>query len=310
MRPLASADIKREKEFQRLFDNDDNTIVIVGMSLTDPNIRRFIHRRASGNDLPSGKVYAIMKSGGGSIDRHTSRFWDDWGVAPVLLQNHHDLPRLVRDIQWGPSSPAWFEETTAWVRKRVPDPLAPAWQRGARVALVECLNYLRRYFAVRQEERLSISLFLPLPNKALEQEEAASHIFMCATTGRDRDLTRDEIWARRLKIHEHNSEGVAGQAFIGSIPLMVVDDGRGIDSHFGEAKSRDWNRGIGAHGRTWRSIYSIPVLDGPHWLPIGVITVSSNMGEPCWKRMNTAGESELKTVLRRSARSAIANTKP
>ena len=66
---------------QNLFSGKDSEVLIIGMSLQDLNIRRFLRERATRQKVGSSRVYVVFqRSGDPLLDRHLELFWAQWDV--------------------------------------------------------------------------------------------------------------------------------------------------------------------------------------------------------------------------------------
>lgn len=293
--------------FKKLF-SEKASVLIVGMSLSDPNVRRFLHRRRRNKLKPhEHKIYAIIREDPTHlVNRHLIDYWENWGVTPILLQSHGDLPRFIRDVQWGIADKLpWFETVTKWVAEKQPETkiFGDEWQRLAFYVLSVILYQIRTYFTVPIEEDLQLSLFFPMKLN----EDTSSTIYKVATTRRIRsgEEARQHACDKSIIVDPEREEGVAGHAFLSSIAIEVLNNGEGINYRFSSEKTEKWD--CTDRPRDWRSILAIPVLDTPQWLPVAVITVSSNYAEPFWKRFNDERDlPELKATLRRVSKLLVA----
>jgi len=290
--------------WKQLFDND-HTVLIVGMSLADPNLRRVLHlRRSMKLRDAKNKVYALLRERDDVVDRSLVDYWRTWDLQVVLIDDYAYIPEFLRDIAWGvggaPSAePAWASASRAWLagtgaKARFSDD----WQSRTHAALVTLRDRLRNTFGVRAEEQLVVTLFLPdMGTEGVLQKIATSRE---ARTGLAAEA---HAKARALSISRDRPQGVAGSAFVTGVSAEELDNGPAINQSFTPAMVEAWDHDV--RYRDWRSVVAVPVLDTEHWLPVAVITVTSNLSEPFWSRFGARAQRELpemKAMMRRTAK--------
>lgn len=294
------SDADPNRLLHRLLKNE-GALLIVGMSLADPNLRRLLYHRKRDELLSaSQRVYVVLKRRDPVLDGYLVEHWRSWRIDIVLVDDFDDVPGLLREVAWGRERvPAWLAESRAWIRERIGDVFwSDAWQTLAHETLRALEEQIAVWFALPQEERVSLSLFAPTPVEG----EASLCKVASSRTPRIGVVAREHALARRLGIVRGEEQGVAGVAFSGGTTVEVLDDGRGINLRFSKEMVDRWDLSEGY--RAWRSILSVPILDSPAWLPMAVLNVTSNLPQPFWARFEDAGRSmaELQKLLRRAAK--------
>lgn len=271
-------------------------LLILGMSLADPNLRRLLFERHRRLRDASNKIFAVMvQSEATESDSFLATYWSNgWDLQLLRIEDHDRTPSLLRDLSWGVGDkPGWFDHSLVWVDRYRRHASAERAQEAER-ALKTAEDYIRTYFAIPFEEQLRISLFLPsrgaTPDCGVLRKVAGS------VPSRGGSL-------RDLRIQRGRSQGVAGNAFELGLSLEEFDGAGYVNWGFTEDMVRSWDTQYGA--RSWRSIMAVPILDTPSWIPVAVVTLTSNYVEPCWKRFGSRTGIELprlKRVLRRASK--------
>jgi hypothetical protein len=284
----------------RLLKNE-GALLIVGMSLADPNLRRLLYHRKRDELLSaSQRVYVVLKRRDPVLDGYLVEHWRSWRIDIVLVDDFDDVPGLLREVAWGREvSPAWLDASRAWMRERIGDVFwSDAWQALAHNTLKALEEQISVWFALPQEERVQLSLFVPTPTEG----DASLCKVASSRTLRTGEVARRHALARRLGVARGAEQGVAGVAFARGTTGEVLDDDEGINLGFSKEMVQLWDLSEGY--RAWRSILSVPVLDSPAWLPTAVINVTSNFSRPFWATFEERERSmpELEKMLRRAVK--------
>lgn len=286
---------------QRLLETE-GTVLVLGMSLSDPNLRRMLYWK-SRNALSSGaKVVAVMKRTTDLTDAYLKVHWADRGVELLFIQDHKEIPTLLREVRFGKPKPgqpaAWVARSIEWREQRIPQKVmfSDQWQLFAHLALAALRKQLTLLFAVPAEEVLRLTLMLP--KKPMELALVVdSHEAMSGEAGRAVAETFT------LSLDPGRPEGVASVAFLTGNDFEAQDAPAEVDRNFSAEKHALW---YARHGyRSWRSVLCLPLMDTPEWLPVAVISVTSNMANPFWARFGDASdryEQELYDALLHTAR--------
>ena len=158
----------------------DRDLLVVGMSLADPRLRRVLFERAE-SDENNGDVYVLLDKQTASLDKPLARrrafellgvyerqYWEDLGVNVRFVENFELLPLYLRQIRLGNTPGQWCDTARSFLRKRVRqgaccyDQLhSVAVQQEARYYLAEQLEFIRRKFEVPHDEELTLGFFVP-----------------------------------------------------------------------------------------------------------------------------------------------------
>ena len=107
---------------------------------------------------------------------------------------------------------------------------------------------------------------------------------------------------RVLSIRKGQEQGIAGVSFATGLTRAVAYGEGQVDINFTSEMVQMWVSNEGY--RDWRSIVAVPVIDTDHWIPVAVITMTSNMPTPFWKEFGSKQnllEPELYRIMRRAA---------
>jgi ribosomal protein L39E len=291
------------KIYKRLFADDKASVLIVGMSLADPNLRRFLHARRARRDWVNHHVFALMRTDGRVSEEHVRRYWRSWNVDPILISDYAQLPRVIRDIQWGLESgrSRWWEFIRDWVAKARPtdEVFSDEWQRIADAVLRSVRGFVSTYFEVGPTEQIHLTLFLPM---ALDGSTPAIHNVVSTRAIHSGAKARAHASSRRLIVVPGSEQGVAGSAFVSGLVTEAINNDLGINRRFTEEMIATWDHEPDTLGRDWRSIVAIPVLDTHHWLTVAVVALTSNSGVPFWTGLGSDDMKDLNGFLRRAAK--------
>ena len=273
-------------------------VLMVGMSLSDTNLRRILYQQSSERRTP---IFAVLRRGEELVDAYQMLHWLRYGVEVLWVQDYNDIPGLLREVRYGPATKGaplpWVAYALEWLEAKVSPKniFGNAWQRAAHAALRELLTQIRLLFAVAPEEDLKISLLVPL---------SKTDLGIIADTREPR--SSESAWERakcfRLAIDPAKPQGISGVSYVSGKEVEVLDDPQGADRNFSSEMRRIWySRGY----RDWRSVLAVPVMDSQHWVPVAVVTMTSNKGEPFWTRFGPAKgryQPELYAAMRRTAK--------
>jgi hypothetical protein len=290
--------------------NGEGALLVLGMSLNDPNLRRFLHtRRRRQEGSPTGTICAVFERSEPYTDRYLRFYWErGWQIEKLDVDAFDSIPELLRAVAFGPGKDPltglpWLEVARGWVASRLPaeDIFSAGWQELASGALAGLADRLRIAFQVPNEERMTASLFLPVNERrgpALITRVATSRgALPGGSAGR-----AETIRTRSLSVARMAVQGAAGRSFFAGLPVDAPFGSPRIDEEFSPEMVRAWEH----HDRyrDWRSLYAIPVIDTPDWLPVAVLTVTSNYSEPFWRRFPDEHREHYLTELKRFCRKA------
>lgn len=289
----------------------DNTTLVLGMSLADPNFRRVLYFLNKQRISSRERIYVVMRQQKPALDHYAREHWVNRGLRLLFVETYDEIPGLLRDVQWGEAAagkiPKWTREAIAWRQKRLPDDaiFSDAWQRLAYRSLTALSKQVRRMFGVPETEELKFGLFVPFWDS-----KTNARLRMIASNRKDvgRDGALFRAKRRVLSIRKGQEQGVAGVCFLSGTNRAVAYAEGNVDINFPQVMSEFW---ISHEGyRDWRSIISVPMIDTEDWIPVAVITMTSNLPTPFWKSFGSNQnllEPELYTIMRRTAHFCLAD---
>ena len=262
-----------DRTFYHLFET--RHVLIVGMSLTDPNLRRVLATlptRPPGSvgprhsavmkvitpeevaqwDVPSD-LCPVLALG---VSHERGKHWEDYGVRVVDLADHALLlPFLVR-LRYeahGSARGQLWEAAAAHVTQRL-KPWARGQRKRAEMELRTIHQRLTQDFKVSREEIVDVGLFL------LAENEVELELVM--RVGESPPPTADH--RRTFSVAPDAPTGAAGCVFVAGAGMIVSRSDAAYD-YGGPAPE-------GEESAPYEAIIQVPVVDWPAGgLPIGVL---------------------------------------
>jgi hypothetical protein len=287
----------------------DNATLILGMSLADSNFRRFLYFLNKEHVGTRRRIFVVMKRENPAVDHYMQAHWGNSGLRLLFIERYDEIPGLLRDIRWGEARkgaiPKWTNEAIGWRSSTVRDSVifTDAWQEIAHRSLRELVLKIRNLFGVPLQERITASLFIPF-----SESKTSARLRMVASSRKSVDADGALIRAtkRVLSIVKGGEQGIAGVCYSSGTERSVAFGEGQIDVNFSPDMARDW---ISSEGyRDWRSIVAVPIIDSKYWVPVAVVTMTSNLATPFW---STLGEKqyllqpELYTAMRQAGYFAL-----
>jgi hypothetical protein len=304
---LAANDREPANRRLRTLFEKSGAVLIVGMSMQDPNIRRLLYvlRNEETTGLPP--AFLVLKKTDPVVDNYTSDYWRKRAVRLIFINDHEELAGLLRDVQWGIAPlgepPGWIRESTDWLESTIDRDLFvdPDWQTLARKLLSTLRNRVRQLFAIPNEEECHFGLFVPFRHGRFEK------LSLVATS---RDVSPEDALAyatkRSLDIQKGREQGAAGIAFTSGRARESLHGDTGQDFNFTPDMTERWVNEQGF--RDWRSVLAVPLLAGRNWTPVAVVTLTSNLPQPFWRRFGVNEEvftTELLSWMRQTTKKAL-----
>lgn len=179
-----------DQKLRELFEKPDADVVLLGMSLRDPRLRRLLHHRAQSSSADGGTVYAILSESdieeevGDLATRRARRmvanqiapYWETWNIEVIWETNHELIPSLLRRIRLGGDVKTWFDKGIEFLMDHGlegtedadKDPLGVyrdlfEENRQARMQLLARRRHIwmRHQFEIPEGEYCNMSIFLP-----------------------------------------------------------------------------------------------------------------------------------------------------
>jgi hypothetical protein len=281
------------------------TTLIIGMSLADPNFRRVLYFLNKQRVSSRERTYVVTRRDKPAIDHYAQVHWVRRGLRLLFVEHYDEVPGLLRDIRCGETAPGqlprWVKTAVSWRQQHLPDLsiFTDPWQKIAHQSLSAMTEEIRSLFAVPGQEQLNSALFVPFwehDRNVRLRIVAGSRNFV----GGNGALIRAKH--RVLSIRKNKEQGIAGVCYsTGTTRAVAYGEGQ-VDINFTAEMSSKWTSDKGY--RDWRSIVAVPVIDTEYWVPVAVITLTSNMPDPFWTHFGAKRnllEPELYAVMRRTA---------
>ncbi|HEY0737945.1 MAG TPA: SIR2 family protein [Herpetosiphonaceae bacterium] len=263
------------REFYRLFD--EHRVLILGMSLDDPNVRRVLATNLRHPRDQTARHFALMTTialdekdlpGVHKRTRHVcaddanafrSWYWRQYGVEIVRLPDYDTiLPFLVRlRYESFGAQPGDLWARGAALGYQAINPWQPAQQRVAKLYLDEAFESLHRDFGVPASELVEIGVFLLKPDcKTLE------------LTFRGGSEILAQPGKAEFSADPDHPTGVAGRVFVSGDGVIVSRDHplHNFGLQPGERQSSS----------SYQGIISVPLIDWSQGgIPLGVAYVTT-----------------------------------
>lgn len=272
-----------EKRMRQLFDHPEIDVLLVGLSVTDPRLRRLLLDRRP-NARVHGKVFALLaesrcQSEAPLIDRvahhfvrsHEKNYWEQWGIDVGFLPTPELSGVHLRATRLGVEADIWAVEGRAHLKEtaiiNVDELYTDDAQQTARDVLCRNLERLKKEFRVSDEEDLRMGIFIPTQDGKLRLGVKS-----------DRVLDADVAENRTLSLTPWDRiQGAAGHAYTMGVTIKAGRGSRFMDSNFDSEMQAAWQS-----SRPIESLLCVPVSGGPSWVPLGVIFLSSGAQNPFW----------------------------
>ena len=292
-----------ENAAREIFSNCD-ALLFLGFTPNDP-IFHFLLRQLP-SELSTARIAAIFPSNGNRVT--------DWAVEQLLrahqaacvwINEPAEAEPFLRRIKYGRvaegEEPRWTGPSLRWREARLTKDqiLSAEWQSLARLGLEQLIHQIEMLFPLQPRESLRASLLLPL--RWMSDSPTMLHLVGLSSVSSGEPLLVEEIEHLTLAIDSEREEGVSGLAFADGLIYDSADEpsAEGPERNFDDEKLSFW---LGKKGyRDWRSILSIPILDSREWIPVMVMAITSNLGEPFWAGLSDEYRKQLITTIRRTA---------
>lgn len=306
----ASGD-KADAELRELLER--RHVLLIGLSLTDPRLRRQLLVRQGWSKKRKHKVFVLLpdsrsnaasdfveRLSHGLVRQYEARFWDDWNLdvgyvpSPELVAVHQRCIRLGGSAaNWAAVGARFLERTSAVYRH--------LYEHDEQSDLRRLIERVRRLviqrYGVSRDERLGIGGFVPTQRGGRIQ----LGFRLRADERPDDEFDPLRMTERRLKVGPWSGiQGAAGYAFAYGLVIEATKESSFLDANFTPAMHDVWGP-----ARSFRSLLCIPVLDSSEWVPIGVIFLSSNQPDAFWTKLPRDEYRDLQATLRSTFRAAL-----
>lgn len=269
----------------------EGAVLIVGMSLADPNLRRLLYLRALSPFVIAPTYAVIKKSSHQRTDELHQTYWRLRKTTIVSIDKHESLLPVLRQIQHGVpvagQRPPWLHLAASAVAQH--DPFDDDWQSDAWDKLRQLRDRLIRQGPEPGEEAIHISLFRVMADVV--------EIRLIASTHPPRPRTRQQAIhhaeQRRLSVRVGEEQGIAGLSFASGLKHESFKP-ENLNANFTRAMAETW-------ATDFASLVAVPIhaagvaAGERFWVPVGVIVVTSSRGEaeppvrgPCWREHPSA----------------------
>lgn len=309
----------------QILERPERDLLIVGMSMADPRLRRLLHERA---DQPGerGKVFVLLPKSSASSDaslavrrahkllgEYETRYWAELDVRVKFVENLDMLPLHLRKIRLGDRPDEWCADARSHLNDETGDTnqtpvlqriYGELKQREASVLLKQQLRHFRSRFEVPRDEELTIGYFVPSPEDEpfiqlafrFNDQMPGDYQYDPARSDRSPFQGVDEKRAadRKLRVATvEDAQGAAGYSFTTGAEVEALHSSPELNLNFDEEMLQSWD-----DGRTFSALLCVPVYGSSTWLPLGVGFLSSNKKQPFWGSISESDTLELYREIR------------
>lgn len=309
---LTTAENAQDVPNQRLLSamDGDGVLLIVGMSLADQNLKRILFQgKRNGKQ---SNIYAVLREEDELVQLYQQLRWKDLGVQLIWVNQHEEIEGLLRQVKYGgyqkQQPPAWVDTSIQWLDRCKLTPelvFSEAWQRHAAKILDTLRAELMLMYPQSCGEEINLNFLLPM-----HLDPGGPRLHLVSRTGpvpASSDEARKRAELHSFAIKYKGEGGSSGAAFVSGRPDNTGTSGQDLAHRNIDAKTKTrWRNAPGF--RDWRSILSVPMSDSPDWVPVSILSITSNFAVPFWERFGEERqkfEPELKAVIRGAMKTDI-----
>ena len=176
---LKSRHDNADQKLQQLLADPDVDIVFLGMSLSDPRLRRLLFareekRKQNPDDVDD--IWAFISKEQPSRDdtlpyrrakktatQHLAQYWKSWHVNAIETSNYEMLPAALRVIRLGQDVEGWLQEGSNFLENQgcYEDLYSDERQAKAQLVLMQHYDFMRQRFEINTDEHLTFSFYIP-----------------------------------------------------------------------------------------------------------------------------------------------------
>jgi|SRR5665213_1712056 len=262
----------------------DGVLLILGMSLNDRNLKRLLYE-GTRTDIKQRTIYAILKEDDAGVSAYQVMHWKHFGINLVFVSDYLQIEGFLRQVKYGPYLdrfvPAWVSRSTVWLSERgISEAVfTDDWQENASVALNKLKDEITTLFPPCYGEKIGLNLLMPM----MMDDQTRLHL-VARTQHQPLNGATAEAMARlhAFEIGYHHEQGSSGAAFVDGQTDVSCDEMKLTHRNIPRQKWDAWRKMDGFQG--WRSIISIPLRESPDWVPVCILSITSNQGIPFWSR--------------------------
>jgi hypothetical protein len=259
-------------------DMANKTVLLIGLSLSDPNLTRVI--RENGADcralLTIGERGTLTDQEQATRLRLLKRFWQDQQVSVYAAEGYELVPGFLLELRRrivAKRGKSWYGEgAKAWAARIIGSPNTKRGVRKLQEQLATLIKAAKATDArLRRDKALTAGLYLVHADGWLVHSARAPGKI-------DDFLSRPK---RRLKADALEPWGVAGYAFSAGVLSAAVNSGAAFDQNVPTEIQLEWQNERAAEGRLPpASVVCAPVwcVYGKRYQPVGVLYLASSDG--------------------------------
>lgn len=331
-----------DERLSELLNDPEKDVLLLGMSMTDPRIRRLLHERVRAARSDSGNVWALLTQRQPDPDAdiasrratimaaaHVRPYWESWLVDVVELPNHEALPTTLRLIRSGEDVGEWLQKGRDFLQKHgaYHGLYNDERQVKAQLSLLRLHDLICDRFEVNSDERFGLSFFVP-------NQDEPHFVDPCFRfSPAEREHRRNDSWreypldiagisplsahvsgdhvnvllltkedARERRLEVRRFDEVEGATGL-AIATGNLIDARDSRGFFHNFSAA--KRREWAHQKTYSSLLCVPVYDTHEWMPLGSVCISSIRRQPFWDGLQKREKRDLETMVRSTFRNLL-----
>jgi len=276
-----------------LQDDEEVAVLFVGTSMADSRVRNALFKRLTAARRP--EVYVLQRIstppegadlasrlGHALIREHERDYWHKgWEVNTIPYSHYEVLGYHLRKIRLPGDCKDWLIRGAGCLQIDDGTLYNKHMQDVAQAMLGWMIERLCGMFGshMRSNEKIRSDIFVVTQQGTLK---------LAFDTNR---VERDEATLRTLEIGKDadTAQGAAGFAMATGATISARRGSPLFDRRF--THDMDWEP-------DFASVLCVPVYGGPHWLPYGVVCLTSNQEEPFWTRLDPRAMDETEVYMR------------
>ncbi|MCI0731877.1 MAG: SIR2 family protein [Chloroflexi bacterium] len=168
-----------DKTLGEILGQNKKDLLLVGLSLSDPRLRRLLHKRAEIKRQGTkglGDIYVIL-SRGRDLDafdlatrkakriavNYSEPYWQSWGIHVISVDTPELIPVLIRQIRLGMSPAEWVKKGHDFLQNQNCYEGLYSEERQAQnqISLMRQYALIRDKFSVSRDELFNLNFFAP-----------------------------------------------------------------------------------------------------------------------------------------------------
>ncbi|MBC7925641.1 MAG: SIR2 family protein, partial [Bryobacteraceae bacterium] len=283
----------------------DGALLLLGIEAGSDAMRRIFSMLPRTPSKDSRIVAILARGANSSATWFQEALLESVGIKSIWTATPEETEVILRDIKFGlpvtGKPPQWIRHSLAWREKQAPDQdiFTDSWQAFAHTVLKALIVQIATLFPIGSREILNSSVLLPSGTA----REPRLQIVVSSDKSRRRSEALSYASTFSFNITIDREQGLSGVAFTRGCTLESRNNATETERNFTPEMRENWYRALGY--KDWRSLLSVPVFDSDQWVPVAVVTLTSNLPVPFWAGLAAGDLPELIAALRRTAKTMV-----